>query len=1252
MIAATVSHNMNIANSQSYKLKGLIQAFICNMRKLKLYSHNIQGGVERKLSLDDVRNSIICNDVIFLQETWLVDSNQLHVDGFSIFRSDRGKHKKRNTGSGGVVTLYRNSISKGLSKIASRHRDFLWTKFDRKFFNMDSDLYMVNVYIPPENSPVHRDTNYNIMELLFEEVCTFSKLGRVGIVGDLNSRTGGGLQENLQGHQVDMSLNQIPLQSEYSDTSLPYRQNRDRISNEFGRRLLEQMEQNNLVFVNGRVLGDSRGEKTCYNSNGSSTVDYFIFSHTFLSKVDYMEVRPAVWYSDHCPLELRLNIEMPVNSRGDSTLHTTEKIEYKWEKENVAQFETIMKSEAVKESLINALSCLSIDESLGSLVTVLQEAADSSFIKRTIGSKGENSRKPHKHKDRKTPDNPELYKAKNEFNKAWRKVRLKPDKDRHIEFAKRRSRYKRLKYMYFNYQKEDRLYKLAKLEKSDPKDFWRTIKAFTKTRIQSTDITTSGWYDYFKDLFSIKGDCNKQFTDYITTSLPLLEDLSNTGPLDYIISPKELEKAIKKLKNGKSTGPDSIRNEMIKKGGDNLHRTLNTLFNRILMSGIYPAAWQKSTITPIYKSLDPNNPTNYRGVAVSDTLSKLFTYILNDRLYNYFVENELWSKNQNGFMKKKRCEDNIFIINTMYQKYVKQGRKRLYLAFIDFSKFFDRINREMLRYKLLKYGVTGNFYRVLKSYYEKSLYAIKSDSGISPYFEANNGVKQGCNLSPTLSNIYQNDIHEIFDEGCDPICLDNVKMNSLSWADDLVLMSTSQKGLQNCLDRLSTYCDKWGMKLNVRKTKFMIMSVGTVRNCGSLEYEGNPIDYVTTYKYLGLQLSSNGKFNAMIYDRCMKASRASFQMRNAISTTYNVSHQLAMSIFDKQIYPILSYGSSIWGQNTGLQSLKVTFQNHYDLSKSSLSTLFKQITGKDIIFEKISTQSSKNQVTIRVPELDDKISLLSRQQNSPVTVDIENHRTDTWAAFEKVHSSFCKFVLGVSKFSSNYAVLGELGRLPIEHKITMSHILYWHRLEKETPESLLGKAFNVCKESNHDFYASISFTLSYLGLPNILQNPITIKESYLKNRISMRMKDQYLQSFRQKLNSFEILKICKGDASYECSSFLATIKNVKLRNIFTRLRINNNKLQAYLHKEELNCEKCNVIENTEHFLLHCKREGLMKERERFLSQVKHFLPTYENKGSEAKLSLMLNINVKDGDLVNMICHHVNTMYALRFLGRS
>ncbi len=73
-------------------------------------------------------------------------------------------------------------------------------------------------------------------------------------------------------------------------------------------------------------------------------------------------------------------------------------------------------------------------------------------------------------------------------------------------------------------------------------------------------------------------------------------------------------------------------------------------------------------------------------------------------------------------------------------------------------------------------------------------------------------------LRPTFSNIYQNDIHEIFNNECDLVELDSIFLKSISWADDLVLLSTSKKSLQKCLESLSDYCEKWQLPVNVLKT--------------------------------------------------------------------------------------------------------------------------------------------------------------------------------------------------------------------------------------------------------------------------------------------------------------------------------------------------------------------------------------------------------------------------------------------------
>ena len=81
---------------------------------------------------------------------------------------------------------------------------------------------------------------------------------------------------------------------------------------------------------------------------------------------------------------------------------------------------------------------------------------------------------------------------------------------------------------------------------------------------------------------------------------------------------------------------------------------------------------------------------------------------------------------------------------------------------MDFSKFFDTIDRNMLLYKLMKYGITGSIYKLIKSMYDDCVYAVRANNTISDLFTSSTGVKQGCPLSPVFSNIFQNDLHEIF----------------------------------------------------------------------------------------------------------------------------------------------------------------------------------------------------------------------------------------------------------------------------------------------------------------------------------------------------------------------------------------------------------------------------------------------------------------------------------------------------------
>ena len=179
----------------------------------------------------------------------------------------------------------------------------------------------------------------------------------------------------------------------------------------------------------------------------------------------------------------------------------------------------------------------------------------------------------------------------------------------------------------------------------------------------------------------------------------------------------------------------------------------------------------------------------------------------------------------------------------------------MYTAFVDFSKCFGKINRTFLLYMLLIYNISGKIYNIIKSMYSNTAYQILINGNLSPKLSASLGVKQGCCMSPLLSNIFQNDLHDIFTDS-DPIVLENISFNSISWADDLLLMSTSKEGLQRCIDDLHGYCTKWGLEVNANKTKSMVLSKSHFVS-ENFRYGNADIECVKSIQYLGFSITYN-----------------------------------------------------------------------------------------------------------------------------------------------------------------------------------------------------------------------------------------------------------------------------------------------------------------------------------------------------------------------------------------------------------
>jgi hypothetical protein len=85
------------------------------------------------------------------------------------------------------------------------------------------------------------------------------------------------------------------------------------------------------------------------------------------------------------------------------------------------------------------------------------------------------------------------------------------------------------------------------------------------------------------------------------------------------------------------------------------------------------------------------------------------------------------------------------------------------------------------------------------------------------------GQTRGC-FKPSLFKFFINDFPKLFDEKTDTVTLDNTKIPCLLFADDLVLFSNTNEGLQSKLDILNDYCEEWCLGINPKKTKVIIFN--------------------------------------------------------------------------------------------------------------------------------------------------------------------------------------------------------------------------------------------------------------------------------------------------------------------------------------------------------------------------------------------------------------------------------------------
>ena len=364
---------------------------------------------------------------------------------------------------------------------------------------------------------------------------------------------------------------------------------------------------------------------------------------------------------------------------------------------------------------------------------------------------------------------------------------------------------------------------------------------------------------FWRDITTKKEDTEAINTNLI--SMKRCEDEYELKKLIRDIDITEVEKSLKDAKNNKAPGIDTIPYEMYKHGGKTTTRTLMELFNDVWEKEEIPEDWNVSKVKLQHKGGYKSKLLlkNYRPISLTNTMGKLFANIISSRLVEWIERNEIIGEEQNGFRPDRRATDNIFTVNEIIDKKLKE-KKKVYICFLDIEKAYDKVDREMMLAVLESIGLPRKIINIIRKLYSNTYATYKLMDLGTKLIKSTRGVRQGCILSSTLFNLYTEELATRTNKG---IQMKDSKINALFYADDIILLSESAEDMQEFLDITTTYARNYLVDFGYEKCNIMIVNKTEEDKHITWNLKNKEITLTSDYIYLGVWINENGQDKTM-----------------------------------------------------------------------------------------------------------------------------------------------------------------------------------------------------------------------------------------------------------------------------------------------------------------------------------------------------------------------------------------------------
>ncbi|KAK3087363.1 hypothetical protein FSP39_005046 [Pinctada imbricata] len=398
---------------------------------------------------------------------------------------------------------------------------------------------------------------------------------------------------------------------------------------------------------------------------------------------------------------------------------------------------------------------------------------------------------------------------------------------RHLRKLQRKEAYIERETLYqdiMQAEKEDQqlFYKLINKQRSSQQGTTKLIVLDDQELITQDDII-EGWQLHFEKLAtpSQSTTSNKEHEDQVNLNDLLIKQLCEDIKEPIIpISHEEVSAAIRSLNKNKAPDAYGITAEHIHIAEDVLLPHITTCINKIIEMGAMPEHLKEGVLTPVLKKgKDKRLPSNYRGITVTTTVSKILEHTLQERLNKQLDPTQ--NKLQRGFTAKTSPLNAAFMVSEAIAEKT-DYKENVALVTLDAEKAYDRVWHERLFSKIYLDGIQGTLWLLLRDMQANATSRVKWENALSNPFRTLQGIRQGAKLSTTLYKRYNNNVLQQIEDNNLGTSIGTTNIGAPTVADDISMLPTTPLDTQVMLHTVSHNAELDKVNFNATKNELIV----------------------------------------------------------------------------------------------------------------------------------------------------------------------------------------------------------------------------------------------------------------------------------------------------------------------------------------------------------------------------------------------------------------------------------------------